>query len=415
MLKARNLRISFFLAILIGLAIPFLISAVYLSTRFHSHLLEEYEKSQQQRGNVLADALAEPLWFHRKSQAQRLIDRYAQFPEILEVVLHDGMEPSNTFVKNSFQKKSLPECTQSERLNFVIPVTVVQKNFSEKLIGTLTLAVSTCPLQTALQSSLTLLLVTIILQYLISIFLLVWLLNIRVIRPANLLMRQSKMNDMAKMFVNISHQWRQPLAELANYQIHLETLIRSKEQPDKERQLKLLKSSNNLLQHLSQTIDTFYHLHKPDQEKTVFEAGEALRQVFSLLESPCRQQNVALKQDIPTILLVEGYYNDLVQILINLFSNALESHHHRGTEQRWIKASVQSDGNDVLLSVEDNAGGIKAYPIERVFEPYYTDKPEGTGIGLYLARTLITEMGGTIEASNTSVGAKFTIRLSKFQ
>ena len=62
--------------------------------------------------------------------------------------------------------------------------------------------------------------------------------------------------------------------------------------------------------------------------------------------------------------------------------------------------------------VEDNGGGISLTHIDKVFEPYYTTKKEGHGIGLYMAKLIIEDkIGGVIGVKNTLTGAKFTIKL----
>ena len=77
---------------------------------------------------------------------------------------------------------------------------------------------------------------------------------------------------------------------------------------------------------------------------------------------------------------------------------------------------MERDGNIVRLIIQDNGGGIKIEPIERIFEPYVSSKEqnEGTGIGLYMAKLIIEKsMKGKLDVRNENGGAIFTIEVER--
>jgi len=69
---------------------------------------------------------------------------------------------------------------------------------------------------------------------------------------------------------------------------------------------------------------------------------------------------------------------------------------------------------EVVLKIQDNAGGIKKKDLDNVFEPYFTTKEEGTGIGLYLVKLIVeNSFEGKIKVKNQKEGAKFTLLFEK--
>ena len=102
----------------------------------------------------------------------------------------------------------------------------------------------------------------------------------------------------------------------------------------------------------------------------------------------------------------------LRQVLINLLTNAI---HATGPKGR-IKITLQKDGEQAMLSIQDTGQGIPQEDLERIFEPFYSTKPtgEGTGLGLFVTRGIVEKLGGTIEAeSRLGEGTVFRIKLPR--
>jgi signal transduction histidine kinase len=106
-----------------------------------------------------------------------------------------------------------------------------------------------------------------------------------------------------------------------------------------------------------------------------------------------------------------GYPNEFSQVLLNVLGNARDAILERHVQPGLIRVVLGHDDRNAWISVRDNGGGIPADALPRVFEPYFSTKEKGTGIGLYMSKTIIEEhMGGTIEAANAEDGAVFTLR-----
>ncbi|MCD8493735.1 MAG: HAMP domain-containing histidine kinase, partial [Geovibrio sp.] len=87
----------------------------------------------------------------------------------------------------------------------------------------------------------------------------------------------------------------------------------------------------------------------------------------------------------------------------------------KNSEAGIINIKIESSELQVKITFSDNGGGIPEEAMNRLFEPYFTTKGSGSGIGLYMCRTIIEgKMKGRISVRNTEKGAEFTIMLEKF-
>ena len=108
---------------------------------------------------------------------------------------------------------------------------------------------------------------------------------------------------------------------------------------------------------------------------------------------------------------VIAYKREFQQVLSNLLKNAIEQHKIKRTVDPFVKINVAKHGEVLMLSVEDNAGGIDESIMPSLFEAYTSTKSmNGTGLGLYISKIIIEDhLNGNIEVKNTKQGAKFTI------
>ena len=132
---------------------------------------------------------------------------------------------------------------------------------------------------------------------------------------------------------------------------------------------------------------------------------------LSLLASDVPAQ-VTARLDAPAdVPLVEGYYDELVRAVRNLIRNAVEA--MEGQARRELTVRIDAGGRDVVeIAIADTGPGLPAGAGERVFEPDFTTKQRGTGLGLALARQSVQSHGGSLTARNRDRGgAEFVIRI----
>jgi signal transduction histidine kinase len=143
--------------------------------------------------------------------------------------------------------------------------------------------------------------------------------------------------------------------------------------------------------------------------------NEVIDEVLALAQNEARRNRVSLKrelkQDLPQ---VRGDRVQLQQVVLNLIMNGLEAIARSKNGARELSVSSDLDpANNVIIAVRDSGEGLNSADPERVFDAFYTTKPEGMGMGLAISRTIIESHGGRLWATrNTPQGAVFQFTLS---
>jgi len=230
-----------------------------------------------------------------------------------------------------------------------------------------------------------------------------------------LLIQKSKFIALGEMISNIAHQWRQPLSELSAIIMTLK-LRYDFGKLDSNTMSEKSNEAENLLEYMSKTIDDFRDFFMPSREKKEFFAKEAINAVMSIIGISAKEKNISLHVDIPEDEKIYGHKNEFEQVLLNVITNAKNILQSKKTVNPKIEISLSRDEQFTYLCISDNAGGVEADPIEKIFEPYFTTREDsgGTGIGLYMSKLIIEKnMGGILMVKNSNGGAIFTIRLKR--
>ncbi len=230
------------------------------------------------------------------------------------------------------------------------------------------------------------------------------------IRHERLLIQQSRLAAMGEMIGNIAHQWRQPLNALGLLLYNIKDAYQFNTL-DAAYLDQAVADGRRMVQKMSTTISDFSNFFRPDKENISFSAIEQITEAIALVESSFRHSNISVHIDAPQDLKLLGFPNEYSQVLLNLLSNARESilAHNQPLPARVDIVVTEQDGQG-CVSVCDNGGGIPEEILDRIFDPYFSTKEKGSGIGLYMSKMIIERnMYGSITARNIEGGAEFRV------
>lgn len=240
-------------------------------------------------------------------------------------------------------------------------------------------------------------------------------------KAETLLIQQSKLAAMGEMIGNIAHQWRQPIAAINAILFNL-TIKAELGDVDSDDVSETVDGATKLTAQMSRIIDDFMNFFAPSKAATTFNLQDVFNDLKSLIGASFDNSNISLLCSVPKNINITGYKNELEQVILNLLGNAKDAYLNTMQQEKVIQFYLdKSDSDFMYICVEDKAGGIDEAIIDRVFEPYYTTKPQGkgTGIGLYMSKVIVeNSFKGELCAHNiyengNRIGVKFIIKIPK--
>ena len=233
----------------------------------------------------------------------------------------------------------------------------------------------------------------------------------RRIETERLMTHQARLAAMGEMLANIAHQWRQPLNHLSMLLANMRDGWRQAE-PDRERLEQDFSNGQEQIQKMSSTISDFMNFFRPEKEMSTFSCLHQVRAVLALVETSFRSARIEIQLEAEGDVLLGGFPNEYSHVLLNLLSNAKQAIKAASTKGGQIRIHLSAVDGFGQLTVSDTGGGIPDHLLERVFEPYFSTKASGTGIGLYMSRQIIEHsMKGQLAVRNITGGAEFLVRV----
>ena len=225
--------------------------------------------------------------------------------------------------------------------------------------------------------------------------------------------QQSRLASLGEMICNIAHHWRQPIAAVGaiiqNYEDAYEDGNLDMEYIEKHTDIIM-----DILTKMSKTIDNFRFFFKPDQVKENFDLKEIILKTLQFLESSFKYNKINVSSDLAEDCIINGFPNEFSQVLLVIFANTKDELVERNIKDRKITILLKKIEDKCVLKISDNAGGISKEVLPNIFDPYFTTKEvgKGIGVGLYMAKMIIEKnMGGKLTASNIKDGEEFRIEV----
>ncbi|RXJ86285.1 sensor histidine kinase [Arcobacter sp. CECT 8985] len=224
-----------------------------------------------------------------------------------------------------------------------------------------------------------------------------------------MLIHKSKLASMGEMINNIAHQWRQPLTHLNYINMNLQVAAQLNELDSKYVQIKV-KESNEQIDFMSNTIESFSNFYKPTKAKEYFNISTAIKNAVEIIRPVLELQKIQINLEVYDDKQLYSYENEYSQVILNLISNAKDELIKKQIENPNINICINLENKKSIVKVCDNAGGINKKIINKIFEPYFTTKDNGSGIGLYMSRTIINNhFNGEVLVENINDGACFYV------
>lgn len=229
-------------------------------------------------------------------------------------------------------------------------------------------------------------------------------------RSEKMLQQQAKMAAMGEMMDAVAHQWKQPLNALS--------MLGQLLQMDYEEGIvdgayidNMLKDTNEQIEHMISTLTEFRTFFRPDKEPEPFGLKRCIQTVMLLMKDELMRNQIEVRIESEKELLINGIENEFKHLILNIINNAKDAFNERERKQRFIFIRFFEEDGNIILQIEDNAGGIPDEIIKDIFKPNITSKKDGTGIGLYMSAQIAQKLNGQLYVANTERGAEFTLEV----
>ncbi len=211
--------------------------------------------------------------------------------------------------------------------------------------------------------------------------------------------RHDRLVALGKMAAGVAHEVRNPLSSIKGFATLLGSKFKDGSQEHEAADLLVHEAER-----LNRSITELLNYARPTTlKKEQINLGDLVSSSLKLISSDAQALGVKTSletdPDVPDITADRDRIN---QVLLNLYLNGLQAMEDSSREKE-LKVSVHFDDTEgrIRINVQDNGKGIPQESIDKVLDPYFTTKPEGTGLGLALAYKIIDEHDGTIRFKST--------------
>lgn len=217
-----------------------------------------------------------------------------------------------------------------------------------------------------------------------------------------------KLAAMGTMAAGLSHEIRNPLNAASLQLTLLERRVRRLAPDVQSPLLDPLSLVQEEIQRLKRIVEDFLAFARPSEfQPAPVNLSAVAAKVLDLFSEKAAESGVRLERNLADVHPVEGESGRLQQAVTNLLVNALQATPPGG----WIRVEVWEKAKEAFLAVEDSGPGISPAVRQRLFEPFFSTKEQGSGLGLPLVHAIVQQHAGSISLEDGSGGARFVMRL----
>ncbi len=221
--------------------------------------------------------------------------------------------------------------------------------------------------------------------------------------------QNNKLKILGKLAASLTHEIRNPLSAL---KLNLQYLNMSINKFSEE-EAECIKASLDAVERIQILVDnTLTFSRNKSQESAAFELNYVVKQAIEMVHNTAARKSIDINTSFsPDIPKLKFNKDKILQVVLNLITNAIEA--SKTNSEIFVSTKLNPDGS-VILEVKDHGIGIGENDKSKIFNDFYTNKKNGTGLGLSVCKMLLDEIGADIDfTSEINVGTKFFVTFPK--
>ena len=228
-----------------------------------------------------------------------------------------------------------------------------------------------------------------------------------------LLITQSGFSAIGRTIGNLSHQWKIPVSRLGSLLTQMEATLWKRDDKLKNELNEIIVSMRKSLNFMQSSIGEFNNFYLNSNKKTIFNLSKEIENILNLLSAKTMYSDCSIEKNLDEKIEFFGHKNAFANVCLIIIDNALDIIKQRKISQGKIIISILKEKDEIILTIEDNGGGVDIKPIDKIFEIFVSDKEDGNGMGLAMCKILVEKkLDGKIKVKNQNKGACFKIKLS---
>jgi signal transduction histidine kinase len=206
------------------------------------------------------------------------------------------------------------------------------------------------------------------------------------------LRQTEKLAVTGRLAATIAHEINNPLEAVTNLLFLLRSHIR-------DSGTEYLNTAESEVERIANITKQTLAFHRENGKAEAVNLLAVIEDVLKLLEVKAAKRKITVVKNLAQ-LQVQAIPGELRQLFLNLIDNAISAAPVGGS----VRIAIVDQGNSALVSITDNGSGIARENIEKVFQPFFTTKSLGTGLGLWVAQNIAAKFGGNITVESRTEG-----------